>query len=336
MKRIPWIEVLKGLGILMVVAGHIYQGEISRNIYIFHMPLFFFISGYLFRPSVEFKKYFIKKVFHLLIPYFCFLIPLYIFFTELPSLEIEEVVAYFLRPIIGGKLLGGPLTVFWFITCLFLTQQLMNYLINKLNSKRLLLLMMVMLMISYCNTYFFSSIWLPLGANVILASAPIFYTGYVYRKESFEKSTVLLALLGIFVLLFSFVYPENGYDMKNAEYGIPILTFFSSLVLILNLKVISVKLSSCKVSYHILSEIGKASMVMMYLHQPIQMVTKSNISTDNTIRFLLSIIFSYVIYLLLSKVKVTRALFLGSSNEFNDIFRPLIKYIRVQKATIFK
>lgn len=46
------IDKIKGIGIIAVVLGHLLLGSVSDNflryvIYSFHMPLFFFISGWL-------------------------------------------------------------------------------------------------------------------------------------------------------------------------------------------------------------------------------------------------------------------------------------------------
>ena len=50
-KREINIDVLKGLGIIFVMLGHMvgigFYEDIYVYIYSFHMPLFFFISGYL-------------------------------------------------------------------------------------------------------------------------------------------------------------------------------------------------------------------------------------------------------------------------------------------------
>lgn len=44
----PWIDVLKGIGIILVVIGHIsLDNGMSNWIYTFHMPMFFALSGYL-------------------------------------------------------------------------------------------------------------------------------------------------------------------------------------------------------------------------------------------------------------------------------------------------
>ena len=58
--RINWLSVLQGWSMLLVVIGHVtltnvfqdpetpVSAEIERIIYSFHMPLFMFISGFLF------------------------------------------------------------------------------------------------------------------------------------------------------------------------------------------------------------------------------------------------------------------------------------------------
>lgn len=52
MKRIEWIDVLKGLAILLVVMGHVCQMRfpisgkwLADIIYSFHMPFFLFLGG---------------------------------------------------------------------------------------------------------------------------------------------------------------------------------------------------------------------------------------------------------------------------------------------------
>lgn len=42
--RLLWADIFKGLGIIAVVLGHIYEGLVHHFIFSFHMPLFF-LSG---------------------------------------------------------------------------------------------------------------------------------------------------------------------------------------------------------------------------------------------------------------------------------------------------
>lgn len=86
-KRIEWIDFGKGLTILMVVLGHVVLGlfesrkfENSNTVllfltqvfYLFHIPVFYALSGFFFKPVVDLKKfwnYFKQKTIILGVPY---------------------------------------------------------------------------------------------------------------------------------------------------------------------------------------------------------------------------------------------------------------------------
>ncbi|QFJ56312.1 acyltransferase family protein (plasmid) [Pseudobutyrivibrio xylanivorans] len=76
-ERLEWIDVARGIGILLVVLGHCFTTVVRKDnmiagymynaIYYFHMPFMFFISGIAFNISIDKYKsadsvgYFIKK-----------------------------------------------------------------------------------------------------------------------------------------------------------------------------------------------------------------------------------------------------------------------------------
>lgn len=71
-KRIDYIDILKAIGIILMVMGHISFGtHFYIFIHAFHMPLFFFISGYLYKRK-DFKSFFVGKLKSLLLPYYIF------------------------------------------------------------------------------------------------------------------------------------------------------------------------------------------------------------------------------------------------------------------------
>ena len=67
--RFPWVDHLKALGILLVVAGHCaLPDEQHQWIYAFHMPLFFLISGFLIAPgalAVSTRAFFMRRIWKL-------------------------------------------------------------------------------------------------------------------------------------------------------------------------------------------------------------------------------------------------------------------------------
>jgi len=56
--RLIWVDIAKGVAILLVIIGHTAPfGSITRNtIFSFHMPLFFLLSGYCTKQTLEREK----------------------------------------------------------------------------------------------------------------------------------------------------------------------------------------------------------------------------------------------------------------------------------------
>lgn len=80
MNRIIWLDIARALCIILVVMGHFYPDyaplwytHLRSVIYIFHMPLFMFVSGCVYiatlRPST-YGDFLTRKVKRLIIPYF--------------------------------------------------------------------------------------------------------------------------------------------------------------------------------------------------------------------------------------------------------------------------
>ena len=75
MKRLDYIDIAKGICILLVILGHelTWEDPLRYFIYCFHIPLFFILSGMTMKIKNEteqgLKKFFLKNVYKLLIPY---------------------------------------------------------------------------------------------------------------------------------------------------------------------------------------------------------------------------------------------------------------------------
>ncbi|WP_306538232.1 acyltransferase family protein [Megasphaera sp.] len=72
-RRIDWIDLAKGIAILLVIIGHtVMFGSMARNlIFSFHMPLFFVLSGYTYKFAENKQEFWIhvrKGIRHLILP----------------------------------------------------------------------------------------------------------------------------------------------------------------------------------------------------------------------------------------------------------------------------
>ena len=119
--RLLTIDVARGIGILLVVLGHntVFRESghgLYEAIYLFHMPLFFFVSGVTFRltsPGEALKK----RARALLVPYFMMGA-----IAVLLAAQSGEIVRVFdeLRGVLYGTGHTIRFVPLWFLPCLFL------------------------------------------------------------------------------------------------------------------------------------------------------------------------------------------------------------------------
>lgn len=101
------IDIAKGIGIMLVVLGHL-NTPLCPFVYQFHMPLFFFISGWLFKDTyLDAKRVFCeKRAKSLLIPYVFFYVVAFLF---LPHDQASW------KDIFSIKYAHNILGTFWFL-----------------------------------------------------------------------------------------------------------------------------------------------------------------------------------------------------------------------------
>lgn len=68
-ERLNYIDFMKTSGIYLIVLGHMFPSPGTNFIYSFSVPLFFFISGFLFYQQKNFNTFFIRNFHSLIIPY---------------------------------------------------------------------------------------------------------------------------------------------------------------------------------------------------------------------------------------------------------------------------
>lgn len=94
-KHNPQISVYKGIAILLVVLGHAGCGDLlGRIIYLFHMPLFYFISGYLFKDKYldTTKSFFLHKIKGLYVPFVVYSLIFLLLHNLLVRVHFDSIV----------------------------------------------------------------------------------------------------------------------------------------------------------------------------------------------------------------------------------------------------
>lgn len=135
--RIEYLDVAKGITILLMVAGHIYDNQVFRNIiYAFHMPLFVIVSGMVISENkirtCSWKDFFVSKFKSLMVPYICTeicVIPLYCIkygygFKDLQWILLDSALLYVIK---------GSAT--WFLLNLFVAELIYFLLLKWIKNK---------------------------------------------------------------------------------------------------------------------------------------------------------------------------------------------------------
>ena len=126
-QRLLWVDALKGLGMIAVVAGHVWtRGPVRDAIYAVHMPLFFLLSGYT-ASAVSWRACLPRLARGLLLPFACFSVLLLGADFLIEGLRGMRPIFPNWRAgaealLFATATLRGPFTIFWFIPCLFVAR----------------------------------------------------------------------------------------------------------------------------------------------------------------------------------------------------------------------
>lgn len=320
-QRQTWIDVLKGIGILAVVVGHItFNKSAVALIFMFHMPLFFLAGGWLHDAGAPQRAFAQSKARALLLPYVCYLLILWPLelMMSVPagaaggpwtwSLLVEPML-------LGGRWLNGAAGVLWFVTCYFLTQQLVHFLLRRFTLAVCGALGAAMLGVAYLAAWIWPGWALPWAANVVLFAAPLYLIGYCARHVELRRWTVLWLLLALGAVALNLAGVPNTLDLKFGVYGLPLVTLASALAVVALLAVVAQRIEA-NVAGRVLAALGAASMTIMFLHQLVQLTIAKQLGVMQAgPRIAGALVVCYLVHKLLGSWPAAARLFLGRRSQ---------------------
>lgn len=285
--RLEWIDVLKCLGMLLVVLGHASEesaaGTYRYYIYSFHMPLFFIISGMTFylqcqRRTFDFIEIVKNKAKGLVWPYFAlsFLtIPIWIvnfrILTHRDQSFAELIYAIFYS---HQHHIPGPSNALWFCPTLFLTL-IVFWLINQWaenNEKILTLAVMVVGAFGYSVSLRENNFYTPWHIETIPIALMCLLGGWLFIKHKDFFANVLggkkRQILWCVVLL-----PSAYFCAKyNVKISMALNTYGSFILFagaVIGFSLICVIISQNIPCLEIFKLIGRNTIVVLAFHAPV-------------------------------------------------------------------
>lgn len=270
-ERIHYIDVAKGLAILIVVLGHCAAttiGDHSRlfyTIYAFHMPFWFFLSGMLYN-SKDWQSFFSGKVKALLLPYLFFFI-LNIFSYQVLNYTDHLQLFQFVR--FGGL---------WFLLALFYVvisyYVLDTYCFKKFQgiSRKVVL---TILAFSFLIVGVEGGKDLPISAlSTAMVCFFFFHLGVLVREfkgnlnyQTKRDRTIVLGLSLILIFILAYTAPINPVpvDVNYGRYGNKVLFLVQALLGILGFLLLAAALKkNNNIEY-----LGRNSLLILVLHIPL-------------------------------------------------------------------
>lgn len=142
-ERIEYLDIAKGIAILLIIMGHMSLKHVNSVVFTFHVPIFFIISGYFFTKKYNYKELLSKLFKTLIVPYLvtCLLIIIFMFCRKMisggvNSLLFSQIYNQILASLYGSGLTSyyfhiWPIGAIWFLLSLFWSKIIFNFLIDK-------------------------------------------------------------------------------------------------------------------------------------------------------------------------------------------------------------
>lgn len=280
-KRISYIDMAKGIGILLVVAGHteFMPANLITWISSFHMPLFFIISGMLFSHTEVFRKdgkaFIINKLKTILIPYAFFSV---ISIIASAILDYDSFPKDLIVPLLETLSFKG-IAVLWFLPALFLSETAFFWLRRHTSTRMTIVTVAAVLIFSITGSELFHRFYISTGGyfnlfigyliTVIIRtgiSITFFALGYFSYKLFFVKKLqkgIYWFICGICIALNLCIGFTNGrVDLNQLVFGNYVLYYLAAIFGSMSVICLCKALPDIK----LLNYIGKNSLIIMVTH----------------------------------------------------------------------
>lgn len=264
--RLLWMDAAKGIGIILVVAGHVWtRGPVRDAIYAFHMPLFFLLSGYLARPQ-PMGPMLARQARMLLIPFLAF--SMLLLAADFAIEGIRQVRPIFPSLVAGAWAilvetddLAGPFTILWFVPCLFFARVAWNAVGCRMpNPFDWRWPVLVGLLMAGAHLVAEKTEASPLGLMAVPAAVTLFWAGHAWRERP-PRLPLILPMVPLALAVLLWLPPVN---LKAGDFGMPFVSLAGSVAVTI---LLCLGLSQLPHRFtRPLAAVGRASLVIMYVH----------------------------------------------------------------------
>lgn len=300
--RITYIDTAKAIAIFLTIVSHsgLKYHPINQFICSFHMPLFFFIAGWVnknrtLNSKKEWIDFILKKIYTLFIPFILYSL----IYAKGSNISVYKYILYGTIFSLGK---AGAIGVMWFLTCMFSATIFYQIIINiksLIKNKYLKELVFIVVLVgcgfisSYFNYNRMPELGIPFNVNIALSAVIFMFAGNYANKLYqlgitkmgivFENKIVIFVISSIMLFIGSFLYKLNveafsfekydfGVVMAEAWYGNYIIFLINAIICSIGVVLFSIVIDNKFLAYF-----GKNTLIILYFHIQLLNLTETYI-----------------------------------------------------------
>ena len=281
--RIGYIDMAKGLAIILVIVGHSsFVPHIAKMIlYIFHIPLFFFLSGFTLnvRKYETFSGYFLNKWKSLVVPFF--LLNIFVFLFQLFVMYPDQVLSFNILHFIKQLLISDRLHIYfqlWFLNVLFLAHVFSYFILKRgWNLGQWMIIILSLFVLVYLGQKIYEKEYYLIWNIDLVPVAMIFILLGVWTKNNLHRlekyfSVYFLPVVGVLTVLIGRMnYRLSGnqiVDLYYQQIGNHFLFYIAAISGIWSVLIFFKTLPESS----IMKSIGQKTLIYYGVHSPIVLV----------------------------------------------------------------
>lgn len=319
--RLQYLDIAKGIGIIAVLVGHTVQhGSFPFNvIFSFHMPLFFIVSGILFKKN-DITSLIKKRYISLIVPYVVtviLLMPLYLLKNYIKYGNIN-FFGYIISSIWGAgfkmSVPSGidPIGAIWFLLAMFGAQILYN-----LSPRDKTFKLFYCCLLAALGYFIGTKFWLPFDICVAMVALLYMFLGEMTREYKLVGGVFWVYMLLVLIWCIGWTKTLGMVSNTYPYYVFSFLTSYAGCLVVLRFSHWIVEIN--KVSYvtRYLSFMGRYSLAILCFHLiELSILPMKLIISSVVIRCILRVLVLSIIPVIIARIPVlNKAYHLENSNK---------------------
>jgi fucose 4-O-acetylase-like acetyltransferase len=279
-RRVKYIDIARGIAILCIILGHFGVEQVDRVVFTFHVPMFYFITGYFMSQKYDGVTFLKEKVRALLVPYAITCVISILLATGFAlaneGVSVIETVKQWSYAALYGS--GGSYTepfyikgigAIWFLLATFWGSLFLRISLEMKKKVRLLFVLALFLIGYWTAKELF---WFPFSIQAGCCAVSFMYIGYLVKRskqvyEELPKEVKRASVVFALAIWLAFIKNFESFWLVHNDMGRGVIDILGSVCACFIIVQISKLIEKyTKILSGILAYFGKYSLLVLCVH----------------------------------------------------------------------